>query len=70
MLAFNVLLVTLLADYIYGVNASMLVRSSVNATILGGSKVAMAWYAGWHATDFPLSSVSWEKYTHMAYAFA
>jgi hypothetical protein len=32
--------------------------------------VAAAWYAGWHATNFPLSDVSWEKYTHMTYAFA
>ncbi|THU95533.1 glycoside hydrolase [Dendrothele bispora CBS 962.96] len=28
------------------------------------------WYTGWHATDIPLSSVSWSKYTHMTYAFA
>ncbi|KAJ8077992.1 hypothetical protein AAF712_005605 [Marasmius tenuissimus] len=70
MLGFNVLLVTLLTDHIYAVNALIQARSSFNATILGGSKVAMAWYAGWHATDFPLSSVSWEKYTHMTYAFA
>ena len=33
-------------------------------------KVALAWYAGWHATDFPLSKVSWSKYTHLTYAFA
>lgn len=32
--------------------------------------VSTAWYAGWHATDFPLSKVSWEKYTQMTYAFA
>ncbi|KAF9463284.1 chitinase [Collybia nuda] len=32
--------------------------------------VAAAWYAGWHAKDFPLSKVSWSKYTHMTYAFA
>ncbi|KAF8165591.1 endochitinase [Crassisporium funariophilum] len=37
----------------------------------GPSKVAAAWYAGWHATTgFPLSKVSWHKYTHMTYAFA
>ncbi|THU86560.1 glycoside hydrolase [Dendrothele bispora CBS 962.96] len=28
------------------------------------------WYTGWHASDIPLSSVSWSKYTHMTYAFA
>ncbi|TFK43785.1 glycoside hydrolase family 18 protein [Crucibulum laeve] len=34
-------------------------------------KVAAAWYAGWHAdTGFPLSSVSWSKYTHLTYTFA
>ncbi|KAF8915473.1 chitinase [Mucidula mucida] len=33
-------------------------------------RVASAWYAGWHAADFPLSSVSWSKYTQMTYAFA
>ncbi|KAJ6583772.1 glycoside hydrolase family 18 protein [Mycena sp. CBHHK59/15] len=39
----------------------------------GTSKVATAWYAGWHADSapaFPLSKVSWEKYTHLTYAFA
>ncbi|KAL0570536.1 hypothetical protein V5O48_011418 [Marasmius crinis-equi] len=66
----SVVLVTLLAGFIYAVHGSTLARSSVNATILGGSKVAMAWYAGWHAADFPVSDVSWEKYTHMTYAFA
>ncbi|EAU84319.1 endochitinase [Coprinopsis cinerea okayama7 len=34
-------------------------------------KVAAAWYAGWHATTgYPLSRVSWKKYTHLTYAFA
>ncbi|CAK5265394.1 unnamed protein product [Mycena citricolor] len=32
--------------------------------------VAAGWYAGWHATDLPLTSVLWDKYTHMTYAFA
>ena len=32
--------------------------------------VAAAWYAGWHASDFTLDDVSWEKYTLMTYAFA
>lgn len=34
------------------------------------AKVATAWYAGWHADDFPLSKVSWSKYTQLTYAFA
>ncbi len=32
--------------------------------------VAAAWYAGWHASDFTLDDISWEKYTLMTYAFA
>ncbi|KAF9481870.1 glycoside hydrolase family 18 protein [Pholiota conissans] len=36
-----------------------------------GSTVAAAWYAGWHAdAGFPLSNVSWAKYTHLTYSFA
>ncbi|KAI0049237.1 glycoside hydrolase family 18 protein [Auriscalpium vulgare] len=34
------------------------------------SLVAASWYAGWHADDVPLATVSWSKYTHMTYAFA
>ncbi|KAF8992480.1 endochitinase [Cyathus striatus] len=37
------------------------------------NKVAAAWYAGWHADSspaFPLSQVSWSKYTHLTFAFA
>ncbi|KAF8895737.1 glycoside hydrolase superfamily [Gymnopilus junonius] len=34
------------------------------------STISAAWYAGWHAKDFPLSQVSWSKYTHLTYAFA
>ncbi|KAJ7229402.1 glycoside hydrolase family 18 protein [Mycena haematopus] len=39
------------------------------------SKIATAWYAGWHAPGqaepaLALSQVSWEKYTHLTYAFA
>ncbi|KAG7098279.1 hypothetical protein E1B28_000242 [Marasmius oreades] len=71
MLALNLLLGALLVEWTCPIEASLLARSpvNINATILGNSKVAMAWYAGWHSTDFPLSKVSWEKYTHMAYAF-
>ncbi|PPQ78226.1 hypothetical protein CVT25_015545 [Psilocybe cyanescens] len=39
----------------------------------GEPKVASAWYAGWHADStpgFPLSEVSWSKYTHLTYSFA
>ncbi|OJT02630.1 Chitinase A1 [Trametes pubescens] len=34
------------------------------------SRVAAGWYAGYHSTDFPLSDVSWSKYTHLTYSFA
>ncbi|PFH51321.1 glycoside hydrolase family 18 protein [Amanita thiersii Skay4041] len=37
------------------------------------AKIASAWYAGWHADSqpaFPLTQVTWSKYTHMTYAFA
>ena len=36
----------------------------------GSDLVAASWYAGWHSADVPLSGVSWDKYTHMTYAFA
>ena len=32
--------------------------------------VAAAWYAGYHASDFPVSNISWDKYTQVTYAFA
>ncbi|KAJ7774101.1 endochitinase [Mycena olivaceomarginata] len=39
------------------------------------SKIATAWYAGWHAPGqsdpaLSLSQVSWDKYTELTYAFA
>ncbi|KAF8639744.1 hypothetical protein AX17_001006 [Amanita inopinata Kibby_2008] len=37
------------------------------------SKIASAWFAGWHATSepaYPISKISWSKYTHITYAFA
>ncbi|KAI0661423.1 chitinase [Cubamyces menziesii] len=40
------------------------------STQSSGSRVAAAWYAGYHSSDFPLSSVSWNKYTHLTYSFA
>ncbi|KAG9123461.1 hypothetical protein FRC07_014912 [Ceratobasidium sp. 392] len=32
--------------------------------------VAATWFASWHAQDFPLSNVSWSKYTTVIYSFA
>ncbi|KAG6832174.1 hypothetical protein H0H92_004905 [Tricholoma furcatifolium] len=35
------------------------------------SKVATGWLAGWHLDEgFPLSNITWDKYTHMTYSFA
>lgn len=35
------------------------------------AQIAVGYYAGWHADEgFPLSSVSWSKYTAVNYAFA
>ncbi|KIM69541.1 glycoside hydrolase family 18 protein, partial [Scleroderma citrinum Foug A] len=32
--------------------------------------IATAWYAGWHASDFPVSSINWKNYNTLVYAFA
>lgn len=32
--------------------------------------VSSSWYAGWHADNFTLQNVSWDKYTHLIYSFA
>jgi chitinase len=49
-----------------------LAHASCSATdeARAGGLIASAWYAGWHARDFPLSKVSWSKYTQVTYAFA
>ncbi|KAL1680744.1 glycoside hydrolase family 18 protein [Schizophyllum commune] len=39
----------------------------------GSSKVATAWFAGWHTNttpSFTLDDVSWDKYTKLTYSFA
>jgi hypothetical protein len=47
--------------------ASLLLLPSVQAQT---SSVAAAWYATWHATEgYPLSSVNWNNYNTMYYAF-
>ncbi|KAG6332514.1 hypothetical protein ID866_6576, partial [Astraeus odoratus] len=35
-----------------------------------GNAISAAFYTGWHSTDVPLSSVSWDKYNTLIYAFA
>jgi chitinase len=53
-----------------------LILFSTSALVLGGIKrgesdpIFSAWYTGWHAEDYPLSDVSWSKYTHMIYSVA
>jgi len=44
--------------------------TTATATLESTGIVSSAWWAGWHAPAFPLSRVSWNKYTHMQYAFA
>lgn len=34
------------------------------------TKVAAAWFAGWHETQFAPKDVPWSKYTHVTYSFA
>lgn len=41
----------------------------LNTTFRSNLTISAAWYTGWHAADFPLSKVSWSKYTHLIYAF-
>jgi chitinase len=53
-------------------HGSLLARSSTSCEF-GSAKscqsIATSWYAGWHSTDFPPSSVSWDKYSSVRYAF-
>ncbi|CCM03883.1 uncharacterized protein FIBRA_06034 [Fibroporia radiculosa] len=44
--------------------------SATNATNVTVDMVSSAWYAGWHADNFTLNNVSWDKYTHLIYSFA
>ncbi|KAI0682991.1 glycoside hydrolase [Cytidiella melzeri] len=32
--------------------------------------VAAAWFTGWHAQNFTVAYVSWDKYTHITFSFA
>jgi len=52
------------------VAVSVDVDVNLNSNLAGNSKVAAAWWAGWHPNLLPLDRVSWRKYTHMTYAFA
>ncbi|KAI0071538.1 glycoside hydrolase [Panus rudis PR-1116 ss-1] len=49
---------------------SLIARDTSNSSI-SRNLVSMTWYAGWHGTNdkFPLTKVSWKKYTHISYAF-
>ncbi|KAJ7728778.1 glycoside hydrolase family 18 protein [Mycena metata] len=45
--------------------------SGIQHSATGASDViASAWYPGWLATSFPPSSISWDKYNVMTFAFA
>ena len=49
-------------DSLYHQTAHNVVRGEPNS-------VSAAWYAGWHADNFTLDDVSWDKYTQLTYAF-
>ena len=67
----RILPLTLLLSAVPALEAkSQLKLLELNATTRSNSTISAAWYTGWHATDFPLSQVSWSKYTHLIYAFA
>ncbi|TFK20366.1 endochitinase [Coprinopsis marcescibilis] len=60
-----------MVSFLYLYSACVLLLFSRFDDVRAQSKVAAAWYAGWHAkTGYPLSKVSWNKYTHLTYAFA
>lgn len=46
------------------------ILSVAQAQPVKSHRVATAWYAGWRSEEFPLSSVSWDKYTQLTYSFA
>ncbi|KAF8598081.1 glycoside hydrolase [Ceratobasidium sp. AG-I] len=45
-------------------------RQTVAEPVAAKAPVSAAWYASWHAADFPLANVSWSKYTTVTYSFA
>ncbi|KAJ7731113.1 glycoside hydrolase family 18 protein [Mycena maculata] len=45
------------------------IQQTTNATD-PSDVIASAWYPGWLATDFPPSSIPWNKYNAMTFAFA
>ncbi|KAL0566408.1 hypothetical protein V5O48_015607 [Marasmius crinis-equi] len=47
-----------------------LLATSAPQVLCGTPRVAQAWYPGWHGKAFTPANVSWNKYTHMTYAFA
>ncbi|KZT29101.1 glycoside hydrolase family 18 protein [Neolentinus lepideus HHB14362 ss-1] len=40
------------------------------ASLASTSQVASTWWTSWHASDFPVSKLSWSKYNRVIYAFA
>ncbi|KAK7049968.1 hypothetical protein VNI00_005399 [Paramarasmius palmivorus] len=50
--------------------ALLLSTLSFSTPASAGPTIAKAYYPGWRSDDFPLSKVSWHKYTHVTYAFA
>ncbi|TRM63576.1 glycoside hydrolase family 18 protein [Schizophyllum amplum] len=53
--------------------AQIQVEAGVDVNVGSSSKVAAAWFAGWHTNTTPaytLDNVPWEKYTKLTYSFA
>lgn len=42
--------------------------SPVTFRAADNNTLAMGWYASWHEDYAPLADISWNKYTHMAFA--
>lgn len=66
----SLLPLSLLATTAFALETVLQARAPLSSITRSNSTISTAWYTGWHAKDFPLSQVSWSKYTHLTYAFA
>ena len=46
------------------------VLREIDTNLRPTDKVAAAWWADWRSDIQPLDKISWQKYTHITYAFA
>jgi chitinase len=70
----SVLLSALAASLVTAAPSALEVSSSALLTVANGSTstpfISAAWYPGWGATNTSLSSLNWEKYSLLYWAFA